>query len=170
YIISDYNFYNGNAMSAAQIQSFLDVMVGTCQNGQCLNVAVLPIADRPASYSGDSGRLACSAIQGGNLRVSELIYRTQVACSISAKVILATLQKEQSLVTSRAPSDWALRAAMGMGCPDTAPCNDAFAGLANQIISGARQLHVYKVGGFGRQPGLQYVQYHPNASCGGTTV
>src|SRR5690606_22473929 len=85
-------------------------------------------------------------------------------------VILVTLQKEQGLVTSRAPSDWALRAAMGMGCPDTAPCDDAFAGLATQVMSGARQLRVCKVGGFRRQPGAQYVPDHPNAGCGGTTV
>lgn len=169
-IISDDLFYDRTAMTAAQIQSFLDEKIGTCLTTRCLNVAVVPVEDRAPSYSADTGGLVCSAISGGNLRVSELIYRTQVACGISAKVILVTLQKEQGLVTSRAPSDWALRAAMGMGCPDTAPCNDAFAGLANQIISGTRQLHVYKVGGFARQPGVQYVQYHPNTACGGTTV
>lgn len=169
-IISDSLFYDNSAMTAAQIQTFLDGKIGSCLTDRCLNVAVLPVTSRPASYSIDTGGLVCSAIAGGNLRVSELIYRTQVACNISAKVILVTLQKEQGLVTSRAPSDWALRAAMGMGCPDTAPCDDAFAGLATQIMSGARQLRVYKVGGFGRQPGGQYVQYHPNAGCGGTTV
>ena len=170
YIISDDQFYDRDALSAAQIQSFLDSKIGSCLTDRCLNVAVLPVTSRAASYSADTGGLVCSAISGGNLRVSELIYRTQVACNISAKVILVTLQKEQGLVTSRAPSDWALRAAMGMGCPDTAPCDDAFAGLATQIMAGARQLNVYKVGRFGRQPGLQYIQYHPNASCLGTNV
>lgn len=169
-IISDELFYDGSAMTAAEIQSFLDGKIGTCLTDRCLNVAVLPVTGRPASYSVDTGGLVCTQIIGGNLTAAELIYRTQVACSISAKVILVTLQKEQGLVTSRAPSDWALRAAMGMGCPDTAPCSDAFAGLATQIMSGTRQLAVYKIGGFGRQPGRQYVQYHPNASCGGTTV
>lgn len=170
YIISDDLFYDGNAMSAAEIQSFLDSKIGTCQTDRCLNVAVLPVTGRAASYSADTGGLVCNAIAGGTMRASELIYRTQVACGISAKVILVTLQKEQGLVTSRAPSDWALRAAMGMGCPDTAPCSDAFAGLATQIMSGTRQLNVYKVGRFGRQPGVQYIQYHPNAACGGTTI
>lgn len=170
YIISDDLFYDNAAMSTSQIQLFLDGKIGTCQTDRCLNVAVVPVSGRAASYSADTGGLVCSAISGGTMSVAELIYRVQAACSISAKVILATLQKEQGLVTSRAPSDWALRAAMGMGCPDTAPCNDAFAGLANQIISGARQLNVYKVGRFGRQPGTQYIQYNPSASCGGTTV
>lgn len=169
-IISDELFYDGNAMTASQIQTFLDGKIGTCLSDRCLNVAVLPVASRAASYSADTGGLVCSAISGGSMRVSELIYRVQVACGISAKVILVTLQKEQGLVTSRAPSDWALRAAMGMGCPDTAPCSDAFAGLANQIISGTRQLNVYKVGRFGRQPGVQYIQYNPDPGCLGTTI
>ncbi len=168
YIISDELFYDGNAMSSAEIQSFLDGKIGTCQTTRCLNVAVVPVTTQPATFT--NGRLLCNAIAGGSMRVSELIYRVQVACGISAKVILVTLQKEQSLVTSRAPSDWALRAAMGMGCPDTAPCNDAFAGLANQIISGTRQLLIYKVAPFMRQPGVHYIQYHPNAACGGTNV
>lgn len=164
YIISDSLFYDAHAMSAAEIQSFLDSKIGTCLNGKCLNVAMLPVADRPASYSGDSGKLACAAITGGTLSVAELIYRTQVACSISAKVILVTLQKEQSLVTSRAPNDVALRKAMGQGCPDTAPCDDSFAGLGLQIMSGARQLAVYKAAlpnsSFRfREPGVYNITY-----------
>lgn len=167
-IISDQLFYDGYAMTATQIQSFLDGKIGSCLTSSCLNVAVVPVTSRPASYSTRTGNLECNAIAGGNMRVSELIYRTQVACGISAKVILVTLQKEQGLVTSRAPSDRALRAAMGMGCPDTAPCSDAFAGLANQIMSGTTQLKVYKAGKFGRQPGVNYIQYNPNAGCSGT--
>lgn len=169
-IISDQLFYDSYAMSAAQIQAFLNGKIGTCQTDRCLNVAVVPVTGRPASYATETGGLVCSAITGGTMLVSELIFRTQVACGISAKVILVTLQKEQGLVTSRAPSDWALRAAMGMGCPDTAPCSDAFAGLATQIMSGTRQLKVYKVARFARQPGNYFIQYHPNASCGGTNV
>lgn len=169
-IISDELFYDGNAMTASQIQSFLDGKIGVCLSDRCLNVAVVPFVDRGSSYSTSTGALICSAIAGGSLRVSELIYRVQSACGISAKVILATLQKEQGLVTSRSPSDWALRAAMGMGCPDTAPCDDAFSGVANQIYSGTRQLKIYKAAAFGRQPGAQFVPYSPNSSCGGTTV
>jgi hypothetical protein len=101
---------------------------------------------------------------------SQFLYRVQVACGISAKVILATLQKEQGLVTSRAPSDWALRAAMGMACPDTAPCDSAYAGLATQVYKGTAQLKTYKAGRFAKQPGYQYIQYSPNSACGGTNI
>lgn len=170
YIISDTLFYDGNSMTAEEIQSFLDSKIGTCLNSRCLNVAVVPIADKPADYSARTGNLVCAAMPGGNLPVSELIYRAQVACGISAKVILVTLQKEQGLVTKNSPTDWALTHAMGMGCPDSAPCSDAYAGLAQQIYSGTNQLKTYKAGRFARQPGVQYVQYHPNTACGGTTL
>lgn len=175
YIISDSQFYDGDAMTAAEIQAFLESKSGVCRNDMCLDIAVLPVPNRPASYSGDSGNLACAAITGGTLTVAELIYRTQVACNISAKVILVTLQKEQSLVTSTAPSAWQLRAAMGQGCPDNGACDDRFAGLALQIMSGARQLSVYKAAmptsSFRfKGPGYYSVQYHPNAACGAPTI
>jgi len=88
-------------------------------------------------------------------------------------VILVTLQKEEGLVSgssARSPGDFALTHAMGMACPDTAPCDSAFAGLATQIYSGSKQLKTYKAAQFARQPGVQYIAWSPNASCGGTNV
>jgi len=169
-IISDALFYDGNAMSSAEIQAFLDAKIGSCDNGKCLNVLTTSISSRDAWYSGVTGDLVCSALQGGTMRVSELIYRVQVACGISAKVILVTLQKEQGLTTSSAPSDWNLRAAMGASCPDTAPCDPAYSGVGPQIVQGVRQLKVYKAGRFGKQPGTNFIGYNPNSACGGTNL
>ncbi len=169
-IISDKLFFDGNAMTASEIQSFLDQRIGTCSNGKCLNVSTASISSRDARVSSSTGNLICSAIQGGTMAVSELIYRVQVACGISAKVILVTLQKEQGLTTSRAPSDWNLNAAMGQACPDTAPCDPAYRGLGPQIVGGVTQLKTYSAARFGKQPGSNYIQYNPNAGCGGTTI
>lgn len=170
YIISDEQFYNAAALTSAQIQYFLDGKIGTCTNGNCLNVVSIPYPGRARDVSSKTGNLICEAIAGGTVSAAELIYRTQVACGISAKVILVTLQKEQSLVTSKAPSDRALRYAMGMACPDTAPCDSAFAGLGTQIVAGSRQLKIYKAGTFARQPGTHYIGLSPNGDCGGTNV
>ncbi len=169
-IISDALFYDGNAMSAAEIQSFLDSKIGRCENGKCLNVLTASISSRDAWYSQATGDLVCSALQGGTMRVSELIYRVQVACGISAKVILVTLQKEQGLTTSSAPSDWNLRAAMGASCPDTEPCDPAYSGVGPQIVQGVRQLKIYKAGRFAKQPGVNFIGYNPNSACGGTNL
>jgi len=167
-IISDALFYDSNAMSAAEIQSFLDSKIGACQNGKCLNVLQVNGVSAPVYYSQTTGNLVCEAITGGAMRVSEWIYRIQRACGISAKVILVTLQKEQGLVTDKAPTDYELLAAMGHECPDTARCNPAVAGTMLQIYKGAEQLKKYKATAFGKQPGRNYIGYSPNSACGGT--
>ncbi len=169
-IISDGLFYDGAAMTSAEIQAFLDARIGACSNGKCLNVLNAGISSRSAVVSQTTGNLICSAIQGGVMRVSELIYRVQVACGISAKVILVTLQKEQGLTTSTAPTDRNLAAAMGASCPDTAPCDPAFAGVGPQILKGAQQLKTYRAANFGKQPGVNYIGYSPTAACGGTNL
>jgi hypothetical protein len=169
-IISDSLFYDSKAMTAAEIQTFLNAKVGKCSNGRCLNVMAVSAASQPAYISDNTGNRVCTAVTGGTMSVAAWIYRVQVACGISAKVILVTLQKEQGLVTSKAPSDYALNYAMGMGCPDTTGCTYAPAGLATQIYRGTRQLMIYKASRFGKQPGVQQIRYSPNARCGGSTV
>jgi hypothetical protein len=169
-IIADSLFYDGRALTQPQIQAFLDRKIGTCTNGKCLNVLKASISSRPAVYSTRTGNLICRAVTGGYLRISDIIYRAQTACGISAKVILVTLQKEQGLVTSTAPTQRQLDAAMGQACPDTAPCDPAFKGVGVQIVSGAQQLKAYKASKLYRQVGSYFIGYHPNSACGGTTV
>lgn len=167
-IISDALFYDGNAMSSAEIQSFLDAKIGACRNGKCLNVLTVSAPSTKDYYSQTTGSLVCSAMQGGTMRASELIYRVQVACGISAKVTLVTLQKEQSLTTNSAPTDTDLRKAMGHLCPDTADCDSGAAGFVAQIMGGIEQLKKYKATAFGKQPGRNWIGYNPDESCGGT--
>ena len=176
YIIDDALFYDGNAMSAADIQAFLDSKIGSCLNGQCLNVYTIDYGGRARDVSAN-GNLICEAIPAGRYSAARLIFTAQQACGISAKVVLVTMQKEQSLVTARQPSLYALSHAMGYACPDTAPCNPNAAGVGNQIVLGTRQLKAYNHSQgsapgtlFGRPVGSQYIAYHPNSGCGGTIV
>ena len=169
-IISDSLFYDSSAMTESQIQTFLNSQIAACGNTSCLNVLTTTVLSRPAEYSTTTGGLICDQFDGGDLSAAAIIYRAQVACNISAKVILVTLQKEQGLVTNTAPSESKLARAMGMACPDTAPCAAYALGFGNQVYLGARQLNVYKVARFARQPGVQSVPYNPSASCGSSTV
>src|SRR5690606_39735773 len=107
---------------------------------------------------------------GSNLLASAIIYRAQVACGISAKVILVTLQKEQGLINKSSPSTAALDRAMGYACPDTAPCAEYALGFGNQVYMGVLQLNTYKASRFGMQPGTNWIRWHPSASCGGSSV
>lgn len=169
-IISDSLFYDSQAMSQAEIQSFLQAQVGSCLNGQCLNTLSVPVNSRARITSSSTGNLVCDTFSGGTLSAAAIIYRVQTACGISAKVILVTLQKEQGLVTSRAPSQAALDRAMGMACPDTAPCAPATLGFGNQLYEGAKQLTTYRAARFGRQPGVQSIALNPDPGCGSAVV
>jgi putative cell wall-binding protein len=171
-IIDDSNFYNGNAMSQAQIQTFLEEKEpGTCGNTLCLKLYTETTPSRPQLVSSSTGRVRCNAYTGGtNDTAAAIIFKAQQACGISAKVILVTLQKEQGLVTKTAPSSAAMQRAMGYGCPDTAPCAVTTLGFGNQVYTGALQLNTYRAANFGMQPGLHTIAYNPTASCGTKSV
>ncbi len=172
YIISDTQFYDADAMSEHEIQVFLNSMIastsaGSCQNWNCLAV------HRTDTWTRAADRNICAQYTGGTQEsAARIIFKVQQACGISARVLLVTLQKEQSLLTSPAPSDGKLRIAMGYGCPDTAPCDAQFYGFYNQMYKAAWQLKRYSTPdqwGY-YQPGSRYIQYNPNPDCGGSWV
>lgn len=175
YIISDLNFYDPNAMSEAEIAGFLQARIGQCQNENCLNVV------RTSSTSRASDQM-CNGYQGADGETTAaVIYKVQQSCGISAKVLLVTLQKEQSLVTHRSPTTAMLDRAMGYGCPDNPAnpgwCDPAYGGLYNQIFLAAWQFKRYS-----NPPGTSNyftwfpvggnsnVKFHPNDACGSSSL
>ncbi|MDO9063286.1 MAG: hypothetical protein Q7U41_01840 [Microbacterium sp.] len=145
YIISDANFYDGSAMSREEVRDFLEskaasgcaAVKGT--SSPCLVDAKDQIRSRAATA-------ACRSIDGRDgAPADEIIVTVARACGISPKVILATLQKEQGLVTSSDPSQWSYDHAMGWGCPDSAACETTYNGLFNQVYMGAAQFQNYRI-------------------------
>jgi hypothetical protein len=141
-LVSDGVFVNKDAMSVAQIQSFL-----VAKNSI--------LATTPSSMLGPNanGRNAAQIIwDAGRASISDYGSASRPSnpftVSLSPQVILATLQKEQSLVTGSftmgsGAHQTALNGAMGMDCPDQGGCsnmNSAFAGFANQVTYGAAAL------------------------------
>lgn len=168
-IISDSQFYNRDAMSQDQIQQLLDAQIGACQNSLCLNVLRVNTPTKTLDFG------TCATYIGEpNESAARIIYKVQQACAISAKVLLVTLQKEQGLVTSKAPTESVLRKALGQGCPDTATCDSAYYGFFFQVFSAARQFAWYgnpagshtsiKVGQYNA------ISFHPNVACGSANV
>ena len=162
YIIDDAVFYDSNAMNATDIQAFLNAQVPTC-TGNCLR-----------NYGQPTGTIApdayCNGYQGaGYQTAAQIIDLVARSCGISQRALLVLLEKEQSLVTSKAPPDWAYRAATGMGCPDTAPCDPNVAGFFYQVYYGARQYQIYRLkpNSFNHRAGAwNNIRYSPDASCG----
>lgn len=166
-IIDDSVFFDGNSMDIPTIQSFLNSKVLNCDtNGTqpttrwnsaanryytraewgALNGNSAPytcLKDYYTDVWGTSADQYCDAINYGRKSAAGIISDVARACRINPKVLIVLLQKEQSLITDDWP--WAIQysAATGYGCPDTASCDPAYAGLFNQVYYGARQYQVY---------------------------
>ncbi|MBH0116115.1 cell wall-binding repeat-containing protein [Salinibacterium sp. NG253] len=165
-IISDDEFYDGSAMTQSEIQAFLNA------NSGALKTLRQDVETRAKETSQTTGNLICEEIKGGdNLLASTIIYRAQVACGISAKVILVTLQKEQGLITNSNPSSWNINNALGYGCPDDGGCSETAQGFGYQVFTGTRQFKAYKAANFAKQPGTFSIAYYPGSNnCGSKTV
>ena len=178
-IISDVNFYDGDAMTKAEIETFLAGKISTsAAKSSCASVAdtTTPCLK---DYSGaikyraaaDNGCKAIAAVAKAS--AARIISTVAEACGISPKVILVTLQKEQGLVASANPSKWSYDHAMGWGCPDTADCETTWNGLFNQVYKGSWQFKQYKYNYLNfnfRKGQTAKIQYSPTASCGSKTV
>ncbi|QTV79658.1 SH3 domain-containing protein [Microbacterium sp. NIBRBAC000506063] len=173
FIISDSEFFKGNSMTEAQIQTFLNQRVPTCASGAtCLKNYKETFQSRAADQY-------CKALTGGtNLTAARIIHRVANACGINPKVLLVMLQKEQSLVTLTNPSQLRFDRAMGFACPDSGPnnsanCNVAHYGFANQVYRGARQMQVYtkNPNSFNYKAGqVNTIKWHPSNACGTSRV
>ncbi len=69
---------------------------------------------------------------------SQIIYDVCNEIKINPKVMLATAQKEQSLVTRRTATQHKLDWAMGVGCPDNGYHNPRYQGLDKQLAYAGR--------------------------------
>ncbi len=86
-----------------------------------------------------------SRLKSAGRKASEVIHAAGLKYGLNPQVILATLQKEQSLVASSSPSDYQLDFAMGFGVyagsPYIDPSNSLYAGgFATQVEKGAEIL------------------------------
>ena len=122
-IIDDHVFSASGTMGAADIQAFLNNAVPNCRAGYtCLKGYVDPSV---------------------GLSAAQIIDTVAKRYNVNPRVILATLQKEQSLVTDTYPYDSQYRSAMGYGCPESqSTCNAQYYGLYNQINLGTKLLRV----------------------------
>ncbi|WP_431194076.1 LGFP repeat-containing protein, partial [Leucobacter chromiireducens] len=187
-IISDDLFYQGRAMTPAQVQSFLNTRVPRCEIGdpgkvagsaiygtkvasKCLRNATFNTVSKPANAF-------CAGYAGvANESAAQIITKVGQACGISQRVLLIMLEKEQSLVSDTWPTVRQFDVAMGYACPDSGPgnspnCDPSMRGFQNQVYKAAWQLQVYKAQpyNYNYKPfQANRVQWHPNAGCGTST-
>lgn len=114
-VISDAAFLDADSLSAAGVQAFLDKQTGSLK-----------------SYTGRDHN-------GASRTAAQMIAEAAVAWGVSPKVILVTLQKEQSLISNPSPSRTAMDWAMGCGKTDSHTYTQ-YQGFGNQIWGGAQKL------------------------------
>jgi hypothetical protein len=186
-------FFNPGTMNAGDIQNFLNAKVPTCDtNGtQASNHAGYATRAQWGAANGYSAPYTClkdssmdvpsvgadayctGSIAGAHKSAAQLIFDVAQACSISPKVLLTLLQKEQSLVTDDWPWSVEYRSATGYGCPDTAACDSTYYGLFNQVYNAAHQFQRYakQPQNFNFATGrTSNIQYNSQASCGSSPV
>ena len=177
YIMSDWQMGNYTSMDESAIQAFLksknscyDTNLGKYTTGN--KVGYFSEMSPPRTWHIKNGQFVCMAeevFDGGT--AAHIIWQAAQDYRINPQVLLVLLEKEQSLVTDTFPHSQQYRSATGYGCPDTAPCSSQYYGLKNQIRKAAELFRTVLDGGWTNYPlGWNYVQYNPNAGCGGTMV
>lgn len=123
-VMDDAVFDDSGSMTQQQIQNFLNSFPNSCLSNYS--------APYPSDYF----------TYGSNAPASSIIKQVSSLWGINPKVILATLEKEENLVTGNAGCDsWRYNSAVGMGCSDTGPCPSAgYAGFSQQVTKGMWQL------------------------------
>ena len=106
-LIDDVVFTDSGSMSAAQIDAFLNA------RNSCISPNSGFSAPDPIGYSPSGGFQ-----YGGNVSAGNVIAHSAQVYGLNPQVLLVTLQKEQSLVTSTTCSTNTISKAMGYGCPD----------------------------------------------------
>ncbi|MFO7690344.1 MAG: hypothetical protein R6W83_07280 [Cryobacterium sp.] len=165
-IISDYNFFNSDALTESGVQNFLEGRDCRPRDGSpCLWEYRETTVTQEAVGAGHCARYEGEQRQ----RASAIIHEVAQACGVSPKVLLVLLQKEQSLLTTPNASGY-LRAT-GYACPDTADCDTDYLGFFNQVYNAAWQFRQYT-----QQPDRAYaigtvpVGFFPDQACGSTPV
>lgn len=129
FIITDDDLLNSSSFSVDQIQSFLQL------HGS-------PLATRSFSVAGSATPLTAA----------QIIAQAAQTYTISPKVILTTLQKEESLIDNGGISDpgwiqthldWAMGYAVCDSCSTSDPAIQAYKGFANQIDQGTAAFRRY---------------------------
>lgn len=118
-IIDDLVFLHAQSMNSQEIQNFLVARGGAIANKSFLMDCSTAGAQANNIY------ISLGAPCGQTVLASSIIYYTAQVYGVNPRVILATMQKEQSLITATNPTNRQYVQAMGYGCPTTGSCDDS---------------------------------------------
>lgn len=173
-IIDDVVMTNNSSMNITQIQAFLNSKVPVCDTWGTQSYGGTTRAQYAASRGVSTPFTCLKDYTENGKSAAQIIYDVSQKYSINPQVMIVLLQKEQALVTDDWPWPIQYRSATGYGCPDTAPCDSQYYGLTNQLDWAAKMFRAI----LNNSPtwytpyvlGNNYIQYSPDANCGGSNV
>ena len=164
-IIDDAIFTNSVSMSPQDIQSFLNSKVACDTWGKKTSELGGGTRAQWMSARGISAPFRCSTdyyenpLTGqnnysknenpsGSISAAQIIYNYSKQFNINPQVIIATLQKENGMITDEWPTPKQFSESMGFGCPDNvapgAPaCDPSYGSFSAQIYQAARHFRGY---------------------------
>lgn len=145
YLMDDSVFRNAYTMTATDILNFLQAKGSGLANFKDVFNCGKPGDTNFAFYDQHydcSVSNADGSFQTQQQSAALIIAESAQAYGINPQVILATLQKEQSLITTPNPTSYQLNFAMGYGCPDSSGCG-GISGFFNQVDNGTWQFRTY---------------------------
>lgn len=170
-IIDDGLFYDNTSMSVNQIQDFLNSKNPSCDTW---GVQPAADKRRPDITRAQYARLvgwhgppyiclkdyhqvprsdvvinnfnSTATRPDGSISAAQIIKNAADSYGVSPKSLLVLLHKESAgpLTVDSWPLQSQYRNAMGYACPDTAPCDPAYAGFYNQVINAAKRIQTYR--------------------------
>lgn len=119
--ITDALFFDGNAMSASEVQNFLNSKLAACtiNSGIAGRNAGTPVygsvvasactKDFTVSTFSRGANSYCQAYTGSSAESAAMIlFKVGQACGVSQKALLALIEKEQSLISDSCEPSWVL--------------------------------------------------------------
>ncbi len=153
-LMDDQVFDNVGSLNSAQVADFLAGRTGPFTKlaaaSPCLSTYTSPnfFWDNVKWHYGSDADWN-TAWGPAQIPASTVIAQAAAMWGLNPEVIVATLQKEESLVTGTSCDSWRYNSAMGYGCPDSGGCNPKYVGFNKQVLWGAWQLKFNKERSYG---------------------
>ncbi len=142
HIISDAEMLDSSSMTLAEISAFLKAQNGYISKNMLRDYEGKMRTAAEIIYNA-ANNYDCSEVTNSS---SLTKAAKEVRCkkvTINPKLLIVLLQKEQSLITEKNPTQRQLDWACGYGCPDGQACNKRWEGFGKQVNSAALQFFDY---------------------------
>lgn len=142
-IISNTEILDSGTMSLSEIQAFLNGKGGFLATYYTNDAEGVRRSASEIIYNATTNNYDCHDVELSDNPTEAEKKRKCTPAAINPRLILVLLQKEQSLLTEKNPTQRQLDWATGYGCPDGQACNERWKGFGKQVNSASLQFFDY---------------------------